>query len=211
MTVKIQTPKNKTWVDADGTAVPYKFIPAAERMKESIAGGILKEALKIEKCLFDFHAKLSADFNKVFNQMLEDFKLKYNKERKIKGAYTWFNFDKSIKIEASINDIIRWDEAMMHEAREQLDDYLNQNLTDSNELIRELAQAAFSNSKGMIDTGKVFQILKYEDKIRHKSFQRACLLMRNAQSVVNSKKYMRVWVREDDGSYRNVNLNFSSL
>lgn len=211
MTATIQTAKQSTWRDADGQEVPYKFVPAADRMKESLAGTLLKKALKVEKQLEDFYNELKDGFDKVYQQMLADYNLKYGKERKIKGSYAWFNFDKSIKIESSISDLIKWDDAMMSEAREYLDKYLAKNLTDTNELIKGLAQAAFSNAKGMIDTGKVFQILKFEDKIRDKYFQTSCKLMRGAQSVANSKRYMRVFVRQEDGQYRNVNLNFSSL
>ncbi|WP_346237740.1 DUF3164 family protein [Niabella insulamsoli] len=209
--VLIQSSKNKTWVDAEGNKVPFKFIPATDKMKEPLAASLLRDALKIEKQLSDFHAKINADFQKVFNQMLADYKINYGKDRKIKGAYTWYNFDKSIKIEARLSDLVKWDEAMMNEAREQFDAYLSQNLTEANELIRGLVQSAFSNTKGMIDIGKVNQILKYEEKIKHKAFQRACSLMRNAQTVTSSKRYMMVWVRQADGSYRNINLNFSTL
>lgn len=208
---KIQTTKDATWTDADGNKVPFKFIPASDRKKESIAGKIVKGALKIERDLANFYEEVEAGYNEVYRQMLEDYELRYNKERKIKGSYSWYNFDKSIKIEASMNDLVKWDEAMMSEARQELDTYLGLNLTDANELIRGLVQSAFHNSKGMIDTGKVFQLLKYEGKIKQKNFANACRLMRGAQSVASSKKYTRIWVREADGSYRNVNLNFSSL
>ncbi|WP_346236125.1 DUF3164 family protein [Niabella insulamsoli] len=211
MNATIQTPKQATWRDADGQEVPYKFIPSADRVKESLAGSLLKKAVKLEQLLLDFYDDLKAGFDKVYNQMLEDYKLRYNKDRKIKGSYSWYNFDKSIKIESRISDMVKWDEAMMNEARELLDSYLSQNLTAANELIRGLVQSAFHNTKGMIDTGKVFQILKYEERIRHKDFQKACKLMRNAQSVANSKRYMIVSVKEDDGTYRAINLNFSSI
>lgn len=130
---------------------------------------------------------------------------------KEKGSITWFNFDRSLKIEADKNDIVKWDNALMTAAKDQLDAYLNSNLSETNELISALVSGAFANTRGMIDSGKVFQILKYQDKIRDKRFQKACELMKNAQSLDKTKLYMRIWERQTDGQYRNINLNFSSL
>jgi hypothetical protein len=209
--VTIQTPKSKTWVDADGNEVPYKFVPQGDRIKENLAATLLKKALKIEQQLQDFYNEIREGFDKVYQQMLDDYKIKNKKDRKIKGSYTWFNFNRSIKIEGDINDVVKWDEAKMALAREYFDEYLSKNLSTSNEFLRGLIQKVFSNSKGMIDTAQVFVILRYQDKEKDASFQKACNIMRDAQSVGNTKKYYRVWVREDDGSYRNINLNFSSL
>ncbi|MCH5690008.1 DUF3164 family protein [Niabella sp. W65] len=130
---------------------------------------------------------MKAGCDAVYNQMLEDYKIANNKERKIKGSYTWFNFDRSIKIEGDVKDLVKWDEAKMALAREHFDEYMAKNLTTTNELVRGLIQKAFSNNKGMIDTAQVFLILKYQSSEKDASFQTACNLMRNAHSVANSK------------------------
>ncbi|MGN7787391.1 DUF3164 family protein [Niabella sp. 22666] len=211
MNITIQTPKQSTWHDADGNEVPLKFVPKSDRVKEKLAGTLVKKALALEQDLLAFFTELKAGCDAVYNQMLEDYKIANNKERKIKGSYTWFNFDRSIKIEGDVKDLVKWDEAKMALAREHFDEYMAKNLSTTNELVRGLIQKAFSNNKGMIDTAQVFLILKYQSSEKDASFQTACDLMRNAHSVANSKKYYRVWVRQEDGQYRNVNLNFSSL
>ena len=141
----------------------------------------------------------------------QEYQYNNGKARNLKGNFTWYNFDRSVKVETNINDLVKWDDALMAAALENLNDYLAQNLTDTNELIAGLVQSAFSNTKGQIDTGKVFQILKYKEKIKHKKFQQACELITNAQSIDSSRKYMRLWVVDDAGKYQNINLNFSSL
>ena len=84
-------------------------------------------------------------------------------------------------------------------------------MTEANELISQLVKSAFANTKGMIDTDKVFQILRYEEKIKNKQFQKACELIKQAQSIDRTKLYMRIWEKDADGAYRNINLNFSNI
>lgn len=210
--VKIHKSTDATWVNASGDQVPYSFVPVSDRKKEALAAKMHKAALDVEKRLADFYKLMSDAFDAVKKMVQEEYSIKYNKEKKQgKGSLTWFNFDRSIKIEADVNEIVKWDHALMTEAHDQLNKYISANLTEANELIAGLVTSAFSNSKGMIDTGKVFQLLRYEDKIKHKAFQKACELMKKAQSIDKTKLYMRVWEKTDTGEYRNINLNFSAL
>jgi hypothetical protein len=210
--VKIHNSKDTIWTNATGDQVPLKFVPKTDKVKESLAGKIYKAAKNAEATLNELYTLMQGAFDEVRDLIKDEYSIKYNKEKKSgKGSITWFNFDRSIKIEANVNDLVKWDNALMTQALELLNDYLSQNLTEANELIAGLVKSAFANSKGMIDTGKVFQILKYQDKIKQKSFQKACELMKNAQSIDRTKLYMRVFEKDASGQYININLNFSSL
>lgn len=210
--LKIHTTKDKVWVDAAGDQVPYKFVPVADRKKEALAARLHKSSLQVEQALHKLYDEFTDCFAQVKSLIREEFEIKNGKKKSFgKGSITWFNFDRSIKVEANMNDLLKWDDAMMTEALSLLNDYLSRNLTDANVLISGLVQGAFSNSKGQIDTGNVFKILKYEDKIKDKSFLKACTLMRNAHSLDKTKLYMRISEKMSTGEYRNINLNFSSL
>lgn len=211
MTIKIHTSKDTTWTNASGDVVPVKFVPQPDKVKETLAGLIHKSAIALEKQLAEFHTRLSAGFDQVSKIVKDEYEIKYSKQKKTKGSFTWFNFDRSIKIEADVNEIVKWDGALMTEAKLQLDAYITSHMSEANELISGLVTAAFSSSRGMIDTGKVFQILRYQDKIKAAKFQKACELMKQAQSLDKTKLYMRVWEKQEDGQYRNINLNFSSI
>ena len=177
-----------------------------------MAGKIHKAALHAEVTLRQLYTMMDEAFKEVGTLIRQEYELKNGKPKKAgKGSFTWFNFDKSIKIEADMNDIVKWDGALMTEALNLLNSYISANLTEANVLISELVKSAFANTKGMIDSGKVFQILRYESKIKNKSFQKACEIMKQAQSIDKTKLYMRIWEKQEDGQYRNINLNFSSI
>lgn len=211
MSIKIHTAKDSTWTNAMGDVVPVKFVPQSDKVKETLAGKVLKAALNAEAVLLSLHAMMDQAFTDVSSMIKQEYELKNKKKKEGKGSLTWFSFDRSVKIEADMNEIVKWDGALMTEALELLNQYISANMTEANELISGLVKSAFANTKGMIDTGKVFQLLKYEDRIRAKAFQKACELMKKAQSIDKTKLYMRVWAKETAGDYRNVNLNFSSL
>jgi hypothetical protein len=211
-THKIQTAKDATWTDASGDQVPYKFVTVFDRKKEHYAGKVVAEAKLAEIKLQQLHRLLTEATTEVYNVMLKDYELNKGKQKKQgKGSFTWYNFDRTIKIESDINEVVKWDEVLLGEAQELLSSYIGDNIGDANALIKSLVTDAFSNSKGGVDSRKIFQLLKYESQIKNQKFQKACALLKQAQGIDKTKLYMRVWVREADGSYRNINLNFSSI
>lgn len=208
--VKFHSSKDALWTNAAGDGVPVKYVPQLDKVKESLAAKVVKEAIKAETHLLEFHQLLKNAFAEVASMVKEEFDIKA-KKKPAKGNITWYNFDKSVKIEAQVNEISKWDNALMTEALTLLNTYMDASLGETAQLIKDLVNSAFATSRGMIDSKKVFQLLKYEDKIKNAKFTKACSLIRQAQSIDKTKLYMRVWVKESSGEYRDINLNFSSL
>jgi len=211
MSVKIHKTKEQVWTDAAGNQVPLKYISVADKKKEAIAGTVHKFALLAESMLSDLHKTMTAAFEEVRLAIQDEFSLKGKKQKIGKGSLTWFNFDKSIKVEMDINEISKWDGALMTEALTLLNKYIGSGLDEGKELIKDLITSAFSNNKGMVDSKKVFQIIRFESKTTNKTFLQACELLKQAHSIDKTKSYMRVWEKVDSGEYRQVNLNFSSI
>ncbi|MFC4262444.1 DUF3164 family protein [Ferruginibacter yonginensis] len=210
--VKFHNSKDAIWCNADGDNVPVKFVPKADKQKEVLAAKVYKAALATEGAIASAFKTLNDAFAEVDKLIKEEFELKEKKRKPSKGNFTWFNFDRSLKIEREVNEIVKFDNALMSEALEQLKTYINNSIgSDSNALINGLVTKAFANTKGMIDPGKVFQILSYQDKIKNQNFQKACEIIKKAQSIDRTKQYIRVFEKTETGEYRHINLNFSSL
>lgn len=209
----MHTTKNATWINAAGDAVPLKFVPKSDRRKEELAAKLHALAIKQEQALNSLHDLMKNAFKEIEQLVRTEYELKNGKKKQVgeKGNITWFSFDRSVKIEANVNDIVKWDSALMTESLTLLNAYISSNMTEANILIAGLVKSAFSNTKGMIDTAKVYQILRHEDQIKDKRFQKACELIKQASSIDRTKLYMRIWEKADDGQYRNINLNFSGI
>jgi hypothetical protein len=211
-TVKIHNTKDAVWHNAAGDAVPVKYVSRADRQKEIWAGALYKQALKAEEVLQDLHTAMKDGCEQIAAMVRHEYEIKNGKKpRETKGNLTWYSFDGSIKVEANVNEVVKWDDALMTEAKALLNDYLDSQLTDNQALIKKLVSDAFSNHKGGIDSRKIFQLLKYDGQIKSSKFSKACELMRQAQMIDRTKLYMGISVRLQDGNYRAITLNFSSI
>ncbi len=212
MSVKIHTLKDSTWCNAAGDNVPVKFVPKSAKAKEVYAGKIHKAALLAEEALKSLYSLMDAACIEIKAMVQKEYESENGTSHKPgQGSFTWFSFDRSLKVESEVNDIVKWDETIMTEALALLDKYISGTLGDSHELVKRLVNSAFSNKKGTIDTRKIFQLLQYEKEIKNKHFLKACEIIKSAQSIDRSKLYMRVWEKDEKGEYRNINLNFSSI
>ncbi len=205
----IQKLENKVWVDETGKQVPVEYISAGTRLKERGAATLLREAVQLNKRLKDFHEKIDKICQEVFRKAMEEFKA--NGNGKGKGNYTWYNFDRSIRVEVSINDRIDFDDLAIRAAKEKLDQFLSENLDSKAEFVKDLVIDAFSTTRGKIDAKKVFALMKYRVKITNRLFQDALDILENGITRPGSKTYFRVSEKQQDGSYKSVELNFSAL
>ena len=203
----IQKISNKEWVDETGRKIPVEYITKGTRMKERFSGALLKEEKRINKELTLFKKKAENDCQEVYKKMLEELKAKADG----KGNFTWFNFDRSIKIEVSISDRIDFDDLTITACKGKLNEFLDGNLDSKQAFVKELVTDAFSTSKGKLDAKKVMSLLKYRSKIADPMFQEALNLLETSITRPDSKTYFRIWERDSGVGYELIDLNFSSI
>jgi hypothetical protein len=112
----IQKVNQEEWIDETGKKVPVKYISIGTRLKERNAATLLRESKRINKNLKVFKAQITDLCQAVLKKALEEYKAKTAG----KGNFTWFNFDRSIKIEVSISDRIAFDDVAIKVAKEKL-------------------------------------------------------------------------------------------
>jgi hypothetical protein len=203
----IQKVKDKQWIDESGSLVPLEYVSPGYRLKERHAAKLIKEAKRINEMLASFKKDTAKLCNEVYEKMMEEFKVKAES----KGNFTWYNFDRSIRIEVSINDRIDFDDLAIAACKQTLDEFLSENLDSKQEFVKDLVTDAFSTSRGKLDAKKVMNLLKYRTKIKASLFQEALNLLESSIRKPESKTYFRISERNDDGSYTYIDLNFSSL
>ena len=202
-----QKVKDKAWRDESGKDVPVEYITPGMRLKERNAASLLLEAKNINKKLQEYKLRMEKLCGDVYRKAMEEYKAKTDG----KGNFTWFNFDRSIKIEVSINERIDFDDLAIKASKEKLDAFLSENIDSKIEFVKDLVTDAFSTSRGKIDSKKVMQLMKYRSKIHHPLFQEAINILSEGIRKPGSKTYFRISERADDGSYQLVELNFSAL
>lgn len=202
-----QKVKDKFWKDESGKTVPVEYLSTGIRLRERTAAHLSKEALAINSRLKAFKKEVIRICDDVYKKAMEEYKAKTDG----KGNFSFFNFDRSLKIEVSISERIEFDDLAIKAAKEKLDSFLTDNLDSKTEFLKDLVIDAFSTTKGRIDAKKVFSLMKYKTKINVPLFQDAVNILLDGIRHPDSKTYFRIWAREEDGSYKLIDLNFSSI
>jgi hypothetical protein len=208
--VKLQTSKDKEWHDESGASIPYNRTTQSERLREKKAYSIAQKAFSINLLLSEFKRYVQEACEEVITAIRKDAKIKTNN----KGNYTWYNFDQSIKIEINVNESIRFDDTLIDAAKEIITNIFERNL-NGDDFVKSVATEAFQSTNGKLDTKKVLGLKKHSSRISNKEIKKewdkACDLIAQSVTRPTSKSYFRIWVRDEQGDYQNVDLNFSSI
>jgi Protein of unknown function (DUF3164) len=210
--IKANTQKTGSpWTDESGITVPYNRISKLENVKEAQSSKLFKEALKVSEGLKKLRALVEDACLKVTNQLYLETVGQGKGFKDSKGNFTWFNFDRSIKIEVNINEAIKFDEARIAAARELFDKFIADNVQGTDDIVRQLINSAFANTKGGLDSKKVMSLLKFRSKIKDVAFHQALDHIEASISRPSSKRYFCIWAKDENGAYEKIDLNFSKL
>lgn len=208
MEVKQQTAKDKIWRDHQGMSVPYNRTSALERLQERNAFQLLTAAQKAHDVLEELHKLVQ----KKHQEVLDAFKKAEGADLSgWKGNKVWYNFDRSIQVECRIGERMEFDDLHITAARKDLDDFLRTAIKSEVDFVQELIALAFATTNGKLDPKRVTQLLSFRHKIKHAKYQSACELIEKSIKRVFTKVYFMVGVRNEDGKYDFVQLNFSKL
>lgn len=203
-----QKTKAEAWTDETGRQVPMIYLTPAIKLRERNAAKILAGAIRINKELAAYKEYVNKLCNEVYEKVLEELKASGKNPNK---SYTWYNFDRSVKIEVSMSERIDFDDITILACKQKLDAFLDENIDSKMEFVKELVTDAFSTSRGKIDSKKVMSLMKYRTKIKHPLFLEAMDLLTESIRRPDSKTYFRVWNRNEKGEYQSIDLNFSSI
>ncbi len=200
---------NKQWVDASGNIVPAAMITPLDKKKESYADRIRKKAERASKLLSDLKMIVEAASDDLYARIMKKKGLKISDR---KGNYTWYNFDKSIKVEIDISERQVFDSFLIDACKCKLMNFLESEISSEDEFIKQLVLDAFETKGGKLDTKRVTSLLKYREKIRHQLYQDAMVYLEKAIDRQFVKKYSKVYVRNESTlEYEAIPLNYSDV
>jgi len=198
--------KNPFWVDETGMQIPVGRITPVEKLKEKTASQLLGRAQSVSAHLEELKSEFRNACEKVYMDAIAELKGKEGK-----GNFTFYNFDRSIKIETSIKDRIVFDDVTIGVAQEKLMQFLNDSVQSDVEFVKDIINDAFSTSSGSLDVKKVMGLLKYRTRVKNALFQEALELIEKAIRRPDMKTYYRIWSLDGNGEYQAVELNFSNI
>ncbi len=203
----IQKSTEKIWVDESGNQVQYSRLSQTEKLSERVAGKILQESIKLHNALSELKEYIARASQEVYEM--------YYKERNLtpegKGNYTFYNFDRTIKVEINVNDRIEFDELGIKAAKELFDEFLSEQISTKLDVIKQLVLEAFSTRNGKLDVKKIMNLIRYKSKVNEAKFIRAVEILEQSIRKPSSRMYFRIYQRQPGGEWENIDLNFSSI
>lgn len=203
----LQTSKNNFWVDESGIEIPYNRTTKLERLKEKSAKKLANTGVDLSNKLAEFKKEFKEICDEVYKQAAIDNKIKQD----AKGNFTWYNFDRSVKIEVNISGRIDFDDLTLNAAKEHLDNFFKHVIDSKVSFIQEMVVDAFQTTRGKVDAKKVLGLLKWRDKVKYEEFHTACDLIEKAIRRPDSKTYYRISIIDTEGEYQTIDLNFSNI
>ncbi len=204
----IQTSKQKIWYDEAGIAIPDNRITKAERLKERSAAKILKG--------FEKYQAEGIKLRDLLEQLCEEAYIADMEEKGVKPSknihgYTFFCFNRTVKVERKVQGNPTYDLATMEAAKIKFDEYLKNNVTGTEDFTKDLIRDAFEARNGQFDKARINKLISYKNRSKKKSFIDACELLSTAVRYPSKSIYYRVWKKDEHGKYQNINVQFSAL
>lgn len=203
----IQKSTEKIWVDESGNSVQYNRLSKTERLAEKVCGRILKDAIELHNALLEFKNYTREACKEVYDTYFEERNLKPDG----KGNFSFYNFDRTIKIEINIKDRIEFDEMGIKAAKQLLDEFLSEQISTKLEIIKQLILDAFTTRHGKLDNKKIMNLIRYRAKVNDEKFSRAIDLLEQSIRKPGSKAYFKIYQRSAGGEWEVIDLNLSSI
>ncbi|WP_286755473.1 DUF3164 family protein [Roseivirga sp. UBA838] len=202
-----QKSKSEFWIDEKGNKIPYNRTTKYERACERNTAALLKKAQKASEMLADLKEDFMNRCEEAFQLAMQEMDGKTENQK----SFTWYNFDRSIKVERSTSEPIKFDDLTIKACKDKLEEFMNISVEAKDEFVKEMVVDAFETSRGNLDTKKVMNLLRWRSKVKAPLFQDAMDLIEKAIRRPSSKVYYRIWVKDKQGEYQNVELNLSNI
>ncbi len=192
--------------DAKGRLIPIDMVPPVDKLRDETVAEIVEDAKQVSETLMDFKKKMLADIQAFVDLSAQEHGAKYGGA---KGNVSLLSYDGKYKVCRAISDHLVFDERLQT-AKQLIDECIQEWSQGSRDEIKVLINDAFQTDKqGNINTGRVLGLRRHD--IKGEKWNMAMKAISDSVQVSGSKTYVRVYERQEDGSYKQINLDMAAL
>lgn len=199
--------EQKTMIDAQGNAVPVKYIKLYDRERDRIARKILARWLKAQAALRAVKRDTLADIEKLVGLAEKETGVSLGGA---KGNVQFRSFDGHITISLDMQAKTEFDERLAL-AQKLILEAVGEMTDGASADLAELARRAFEPRKsGRLDMQRIRDLRNY--KVEHPKWRRACEIIGDCERQVGTRQYVRVAVRKQaDAKPELVSLDIATI
>ena len=192
--------------NAKGHLIPVGNVKEVDKLRDDLARNIVAAAKGVQAVMREFRANTLGDIQAFADLSAE----KYGARRGgNKGNLSLLSFDGRYKVQVQISEHMAFDERLQA-AKALIDECLTEWAQGSRDEIRAIINQAFDVDKeGRVNTGAILGLRKLD--ITDGRWRKAMEAIADSLQVVGSKKLLRVYERQEDGSYEPIPLDLAAL
>jgi len=192
--------------NAQGHQVPIDKISEIDRLRDSTVKELVAKAATQAQALKEFKLSAMGDVDAFVQLSAEKYGVKLGGT---KGNVTLRSFDGRYKIQKAMADQLVFDERLMV-AKELIKECIAEWRPGANENLMVLINSAFEvDREGKVNTGRILALRRYD--IKNEKWRKAMQAISDSLEVAETKPYLRIYERQDDGSYKLLNLDVAKL
>lgn len=191
--------------DAKGRMVPLEMIKPIDKARDQLVKEIVGQSLSLAQQIARLKLAALNDVKAFIDLSAEQYGVKLGGK---KGNVTLTTFDGEYRLLIAVEDRISFDERLQA-AKALIDECIKSWTVGARGEIKVLIDDAFSVDKqGKINTNRVLGLRRLD--IVDEKWRRAMEAISDSVTVVESKEYLRIYKRNEDGEYDLVNLDISA-
>lgn len=191
--------------DAKGRMVPVEMVKPIDIARDQLVKEIVGKSVAVARQLSDLKSSALQDVKAFIDLSMEQYGVKLGGK---KGNVTLNTYDGEYRLLIAVEDRISFDERLQA-AKALIDECIKDWTVGARGEIKVLIDDAFAVDKqGKINTNRVLSLRRLE--ISDPKWQTAMEAISDSITVVESKEYLRIYKRNPDGEYDQVNLDISA-
>jgi len=192
--------------DALGRLVPEETVKEIDKLRDQTVRRIVALALETAEAVKKFKAMADTDIAAFTGISAESFGTTLGG---VKGNITLRSFDGQYKVCKEIGEFLTYDERLQV-AKALVDECISAWSDGADAKIRALVMDAFQvNKAGRVNLKRILALRQLS--IDDPTWKRAMDAISESIQVAGSKAYIRVYERQADDSYKQINLDLASL
>lgn len=175
-----------------------------ETLKEDTINSLCASAQGLEDIVTKFKIQAFGELCSLY-ELLQEYSKRHNDG---KGNFTLENAGQTLKVEFSKQQLGYFDERA-NQAEKHIIDFVNKQFAGDAKTKR-LITSLLERKKGKLDIKLVQKLYAMENEYDDPNWKEGIKLLKESWTPSDTKDYIRFW-RKDDGVYKIINLNFSSI
>ncbi len=191
--------------DAMGRLVPVEMVKEVDLARDALTREIADAAKELSQRIREFKERARKDIEAFMELSAERFSKSIGGS---KGNVCLRSFDGRYRVQRDISEYLVFDERLQV-AKDLIDECIHEWSAGARPELMDLVADAFQvDKRGRINTRRVLALRR--KNIDHPNWAKALDAIAESVQVAGSREYVRVYERQDDGSYRQIGLDLAS-